>query len=181
VKEVREWLPQAALANLRLHSAAHHAIEIEQLKGRTDKRASLHWPDPSAFAAINVHGDRAISAKMAFRVPGRRGSIGDIGSLAMSPIPPTATEFMRCNEMSLRANRFLMHCNRRCLRWRARAAGAIWFPGVVTVKSTTIIAIVADKPRRHAMEMTRRHMFRGSVRCRRDDAYAHCARWLGAE
>src|SRR5262249_6664924 len=34
-----------------------------------------------------------------------------------------------------------------------------WFAGVVTVKSTTIIAVVADKPRRHPMEMTRRHMF----------------------
>jgi hypothetical protein len=41
VKEVREWLPQAALANLRLHSAAHHAIEIEQPKGRTDKRGQF--------------------------------------------------------------------------------------------------------------------------------------------
>jgi gluconolactonase len=40
-----------------------------------------------------------------------------------------------------------------------REAWAIWFAGVVTVKSTTIIAIVADKPRRHPMEMTRRHMF----------------------
>ena len=45
-------------------------------------------------------------------------------------------------------------------RWRARG-GAIWFAGVVTVKSSTIIAIVADKPRRHPMEMTRRHMFSG--------------------
>src|SRR6266481_4907073 len=77
----------------------------------------------------------------------------------MSAIPPTATELMRRNEMSLRADRVLMHCNRRCPRWRARAAWAIWFADVVTVKSTTIIAIVADKPRRHAMEMTRRHMF----------------------
>src|SRR5215510_9495882 len=77
----------------------------------------------------------------------------------MSSIPLTATELMRRNEMSLRANRVLMHCNRRCRCWRARAAWAIWFAGVVTVKSTPIIAIVADKPRRHAMEMTRRHMF----------------------
>ena len=38
VKEVRAWLPQADLSNLRLHPATHHTIEIEQPEGRTDKR-----------------------------------------------------------------------------------------------------------------------------------------------
>src|SRR5215831_12245090 len=33
--------PTSALANLRLHSAAHHAIEIEQPKGRTDTRVQF--------------------------------------------------------------------------------------------------------------------------------------------
>src|SRR5215467_11925608 len=44
VKEVREWLPEADLSNLRLHPAAHHAIEIEQPEGRTDKRGQFVLP-----------------------------------------------------------------------------------------------------------------------------------------
>jgi len=44
VKEVREWLPEADLSNLRLHPAAHDAIEIEQPEGRTDKRGQFVLP-----------------------------------------------------------------------------------------------------------------------------------------
>jgi tetratricopeptide (TPR) repeat protein len=44
VKEVRQWLPQADLSNLRLHSAAHHGIEVEQPDGRTDKRGQFVLP-----------------------------------------------------------------------------------------------------------------------------------------
>jgi tetratricopeptide (TPR) repeat protein len=44
VKEVRQWLPQADLCNLRLHPAAHHGIEIEQPEGRTDKRGQFVLP-----------------------------------------------------------------------------------------------------------------------------------------
>jgi tetratricopeptide (TPR) repeat protein len=44
VKEVREWLPEANLSNLRLHPAPHHAIEIEQPEGRTDKRGQFVLP-----------------------------------------------------------------------------------------------------------------------------------------
>lgn len=44
VKEVRQWLPQADLSNLRLHPAAHHGIEIEQPDGRTDKRGQFVLP-----------------------------------------------------------------------------------------------------------------------------------------
>jgi tetratricopeptide (TPR) repeat protein len=44
VKEVRAWLPEADLSNLRLHPAAHHAIEIEQPGGRTDKRGQFVLP-----------------------------------------------------------------------------------------------------------------------------------------
>jgi hypothetical protein len=44
VKEVREWLPEADLSNLRIHPAAHHAIEIEQPEGRTDKRGQFVLP-----------------------------------------------------------------------------------------------------------------------------------------
>jgi tetratricopeptide (TPR) repeat protein len=41
VKEVREWLPEADLSNLRLHPTARHAIEIGQPEGRTDKRGQF--------------------------------------------------------------------------------------------------------------------------------------------
>ena len=44
VKEVREWLPEANLFNLRLHPAAPHVIEIEQPEGRTDKRGQFVLP-----------------------------------------------------------------------------------------------------------------------------------------
>jgi len=44
VKEVRRWLPEADLSNLRLHPAAHHTIEIEQPEGRTDKRGQFVLP-----------------------------------------------------------------------------------------------------------------------------------------
>ena len=44
VKEVRQWLPQADLSNLRLHPAAYHRIEIEQPGGRTDKRGQFVLP-----------------------------------------------------------------------------------------------------------------------------------------
>jgi tetratricopeptide (TPR) repeat protein len=44
VKEVREWLPQADLSNLRLRPATHHSIEIEQPEGRTNKRGQFVLP-----------------------------------------------------------------------------------------------------------------------------------------
>jgi tetratricopeptide (TPR) repeat protein len=63
VKAVRAWLPDADLSNLRLHPAAHHAIEIEQPEGRTDKRGQFVLPvsplDPDADALF----DRAQSAE----------------------------------------------------------------------------------------------------------------------
>jgi tetratricopeptide (TPR) repeat protein len=44
VKEVRAWLPEADLSNLRLHPATDHTIEIEQAEGRTDKRGQFVLP-----------------------------------------------------------------------------------------------------------------------------------------
>jgi tetratricopeptide (TPR) repeat protein len=44
VKEVRAWLPEADLSNLRLHPAIHHTIEIEQPEGRTDKQGQFVLP-----------------------------------------------------------------------------------------------------------------------------------------
>src|SRR5215813_6339215 len=47
VKEVRAWLPEADLSNLRLHPGTHHTIEIEQPEGRTDKRGQFVLPASS--------------------------------------------------------------------------------------------------------------------------------------
>src|SRR5207302_11262249 len=37
LREIRKWLPDAALSNLRLYPAAADAILVEHMKGRTDK------------------------------------------------------------------------------------------------------------------------------------------------
>jgi tetratricopeptide (TPR) repeat protein len=37
-------MPEADLSNLRLHPASHHALEIEQPEGRTDKRGQFVLP-----------------------------------------------------------------------------------------------------------------------------------------
>jgi tetratricopeptide (TPR) repeat protein len=47
VKEVRAWLPEADLSNLRLHPGTHHTIEIEQPEGRTDKHGQFVLPASS--------------------------------------------------------------------------------------------------------------------------------------
>src|SRR6516225_1580975 len=42
--EIRKWLPDAGLSNLRLYPASSDAILIEQLKGRTDKTGQFVLP-----------------------------------------------------------------------------------------------------------------------------------------
>jgi tetratricopeptide (TPR) repeat protein len=44
VKEIRAWLPEADLSNLRLQPGTHHALEVEQPEGRTDKRGQFVLP-----------------------------------------------------------------------------------------------------------------------------------------
>src|SRR6266516_114600 len=44
VKEVRAWLPEANLSNLRMHPASHRTIEVEQPERRTDKRGQFVLP-----------------------------------------------------------------------------------------------------------------------------------------
>jgi tetratricopeptide (TPR) repeat protein len=41
---VRQWLPEAGLANLKLYPASSDAILVEQLKGRTDKTGQFVLP-----------------------------------------------------------------------------------------------------------------------------------------
>src|ERR1700745_3780011 len=54
VKEIRAWLPQADLSNLRLQPGTHRALEVEQPEGRTDKRGqfvlSVSPPEQNADA-----------------------------------------------------------------------------------------------------------------------------------
>jgi len=63
VKEVRAWLPDADLSNLRLHPTAHHAIEIEQPGGRTDKRGQFVLPVTRLDTDADALVDRAQSAE----------------------------------------------------------------------------------------------------------------------
>ena len=42
--EIRKWLPDAALSNLRLYPASSDAILVEQSKGRTDKTGQFVLP-----------------------------------------------------------------------------------------------------------------------------------------
>jgi tetratricopeptide (TPR) repeat protein len=44
VKEIRAWLPEADLSSLRLHPGTHHALEVEQPEGRTNKRGQFVLP-----------------------------------------------------------------------------------------------------------------------------------------
>jgi tetratricopeptide (TPR) repeat protein len=69
VKEVREWLPEADLSNLRLHPATHRTIEIEQPEGRTDKRGQFVLPVSPHEQNADVLFDRAQSADDAGDIP----------------------------------------------------------------------------------------------------------------
>ena len=42
--EIRKWLPDAALSNLRLYPASSDAVLVEHLKGRTDQRGQFVLP-----------------------------------------------------------------------------------------------------------------------------------------
>jgi len=42
--EIRKWLPDAALSNLRLYPAASDALLVEHVKGRTDRRGQYVLP-----------------------------------------------------------------------------------------------------------------------------------------
>ena len=65
VKEIRAWLPEADLSNLRLHPAAHRAIEIEQPGGRTDKRGQFVLPVNAPAPNADVLFEQAQAAENA--------------------------------------------------------------------------------------------------------------------
>ncbi len=41
VSQIRKWLPDVGLANVRLHAGPHHSLEVEQPGGRTDKHGQF--------------------------------------------------------------------------------------------------------------------------------------------
>jgi len=41
VSQIRKWLPEAGLANVRLHAGPHNSLEVEQPGGRTDKHGQF--------------------------------------------------------------------------------------------------------------------------------------------
>ena len=63
VKEVRQWLPEADLSNLRLHPASHRVIEIEQPEGRTDKHGQFVLQVSPTEPSADVLFERAQAAE----------------------------------------------------------------------------------------------------------------------
>jgi tetratricopeptide (TPR) repeat protein len=63
VREVREWLPEADLSNLRLHPATRYAIEIDQPEGRTDKRGQFVFPVSRPEQDVDALFDQAQAAE----------------------------------------------------------------------------------------------------------------------
>jgi tetratricopeptide (TPR) repeat protein len=41
VSQIRKWLPDVGLANVRLHAGRHNSLEVEQPEGRTDKHGQF--------------------------------------------------------------------------------------------------------------------------------------------
>jgi Flp pilus assembly protein TadD len=41
VSQIRKWLPDVGLANVRLHARPHHSLEVEQPSGRTDQHGQF--------------------------------------------------------------------------------------------------------------------------------------------
>jgi tetratricopeptide (TPR) repeat protein len=41
VSQIRKWLPEVGLSNVRIHAGAHHGLEVEQPGGRTDQHGQF--------------------------------------------------------------------------------------------------------------------------------------------
>jgi tetratricopeptide (TPR) repeat protein len=63
VEEVRQWLPEADLSNLRLHPTPHRALEIEQPEGRTNKLGQFVLPVTQPEQNPDALFERAQSAE----------------------------------------------------------------------------------------------------------------------
>src|SRR5712691_327965 len=65
LSEIRKWLPDAALSNLRLYPAASDAIVIEHMKGRTDKTGQFVLPVDEARENADALFEQAQAAEEA--------------------------------------------------------------------------------------------------------------------
>jgi tetratricopeptide (TPR) repeat protein len=61
--DIRKWLPDAALSNLRLFPAASDAVLIEHMKGRTDKSGQFVLPVEPAVESIDALFEQAQAAE----------------------------------------------------------------------------------------------------------------------
>jgi tetratricopeptide (TPR) repeat protein len=63
--EIRKWLPNAALSNLKLYPASSDAILVEHMKGRTDKAGQFVLPVGDAPEDADALFERAQAAEQA--------------------------------------------------------------------------------------------------------------------
>jgi tetratricopeptide (TPR) repeat protein len=70
LSEIRKWLPDAALSNLKLYPASSDAILIEHVQGRTDQRGQFVLPVEEAQENPDELFDEAQSAEAANDVEG---------------------------------------------------------------------------------------------------------------
>ena len=63
VSEIRKWLPEVGLSNVRFRAGPHNSLEIEQPEGRTDKRGQFLFAVDGSEQSPDDLFDRAQSAE----------------------------------------------------------------------------------------------------------------------
>jgi tetratricopeptide (TPR) repeat protein len=95
LQDIRKWLPDAGLSNLKLFPAAHDTLLVEQAKGRTDRKGQFVLPvgepqeSPDALfdeaQAAEECGDVALAERLYRRVvkldPGDPAAAFNLGNL----------------------------------------------------------------------------------------------------
>jgi tetratricopeptide (TPR) repeat protein len=79
--EIRKWLPDAALSNLRLSPASRDAILVEQLKGRTDKTGQFVLPVDAVAESADDLFEQAQAAEQAGDLAGAERLYRRVGRL----------------------------------------------------------------------------------------------------
>ena len=64
VSEIRKWLPEVGLSNVRFRAGPHNSLEIEQPEGRTDKRGQFLFAVDGSEQSPDDLFDRAQSEEM---------------------------------------------------------------------------------------------------------------------